>query len=127
MKNHSPGFLKLVHEAKQKIHEITPTQLKEKLERHEQLQLIDVREESEWISGHIPTAIHLSKGIIERDVEKKFPDLNTPLLVYCSGGFRCALVAESLQKMGYTNVSSLESGSQGWINAGYAMVPSEST
>lgn len=119
MKHHSPGFLKLVSEAKKKIHEITPTQLKEKLDQHEPLQLIDVREESEWASGHIPTAIPLSKGIIERDIEKKFPDLNTPLVVYCSGGFRCALVAESLQKMGYTHVSSLESGSQGWIDAGY--------
>ena len=119
MKQHSPGFLKLVTEAKSKIHEITPAQLKEKLDRHEQFHLIDVREESEWASGHIPRAIHLSKGIIERDIEKKFPDLNTPLVVYCSGGFRCALVAESLQKMGYTSVSSLESGSQGWIDEGY--------
>jgi len=119
MKQHSPGFLKLVSEAKKKIHEITPAQLKEKLDRHEQFHLIDVREESEWASGHIPTALHLSKGIIERDIEKKFPDFNTPLVVYCSGGFRCALVAETLQKMGYTRVSSLESGSQGWIDAGY--------
>ena len=121
MKKHSPGFLTLVQEAKKKIHEITPAQLKEKLDRHEAFQLIDVREESEWASGHIPTAVHLSKGIIERDIEKKFPDLNTPLIVYCSGGFRCALVAESLQKMGYINVSSLETGSQGWIDAGYAL------
>ncbi len=119
MKQHSPGFLKLVTEAKKKIHEITPIQLKEKLDRHEPFQLIDVREGSEWTAGHIPTAIPLSKGIIERDIEKKIPDLTTPLVVYCSGGFRCALVAESLQKMGYTDVSSLETGSQGWINAGY--------
>ena len=119
MKQHSPHFLKLVHEAKKKIHEITPAQLKEKLDRNEPFDLIDVREESEWATGHIPTAIHLSKGIIERDIEKKFPDLNTPLVVYCSGGFRCALVAETLQKMGYTTVSSLESGSQGWVDAGY--------
>ena len=126
MKQHSPGFLKLVHDAKSKIHEITPVQLKEKLDQHEPLQLIDVREESEWSSGHISRASHLSKGIIERDIEKKFPDLNTPLVVYCSGGFRSALVAESLQKIGYTRVSSLESGSQGWINAGYPLTPSES-
>ncbi len=121
MKHHSPAFLKLVHEAKEKIHEITPAQLKEKLDHQAPFHLIDVREESEWALGHIPTAIHLSKGIIERDIEKKFPDLNTPLVVYCSGGFRCALVAESLQKMGYTNVSSLETGSQGWINEGYSI------
>ncbi|MBX9578640.1 MAG: hypothetical protein K2W97_09255 [Chthoniobacterales bacterium] len=122
MKQHSPSFLKLVSDAKKQIHEITPAQLKEKLDQHEPLQLIDVREESEWSSGHIPTATHLSKGIIERDIEKKFPDLNTSLVVYCSGGFRCALVAESLQKMGYTHVSSLESGSQGWIDAGYSFL-----
>ncbi len=127
MKQHAPGFLTLVHEAKKKIHEITPAQLKEKLDHQEPPHLIDVREESEWRLGHIPSAIHLSKGIIERDIEKKFPDLKTPLVVYCSGGFRCALVAESLQKMGYTNIFSLETGSQGWINQGYAMVPSELT
>lgn len=121
MKEHSPGFLRLVSQAKKNIHEITPAQLKEKLDRHETLHLIDVREENEWASGHIPSAIHLSKGIIERDIEKNFPDLQTPIVTYCSGGFRCALVAESLQKMGYTNVSSLESGSQGWIDAGYLL------
>lgn len=121
MKNHSPSFLKLVTEAKKKIQEITPAQLKEKLDCHENFHLIDVREEIEWASGHIPSAIHLSKGIIERDIEKKFPDLNTPIVVYCSGGFRCALVAESLQKMGYTHIFSLESGSQGWIGAGYGL------
>lgn len=121
MKKHSPGFLKLVSEAKKKIHEIAPTELKEKLDRHELLHLIDVREESEWASGHLPSAIHLSKGIIERDIEKTFPEFNTPLVLYCSGGYRCALVAETLQKMGYTHVSSLESGSQGWVDAGYAL------
>lgn len=119
MKKHSSGFLKLVSEAKKNISEITPGELKKKIDSHQPFHLIDVREESEWASGHIPTAIHLSKGVIERDIEKKFPDLKTPLVVYCSGGFRCALVAESLQKMGYTDVSSLESGSQGWIDAGY--------
>lgn len=119
MKKHSPQFLALVTEAKKNICEITPQTLKEKLNQHQPLQLLDVREESEWHSGHIPTATHLSKGIIERDIEKKIPDLATPIVVYCSGGFRGALVAESLQKMGYTTVCSLESGSQGWIDAGY--------
>lgn len=119
MKQHSPAFLRLVAAAQKNIQELTPAQLKEKLRQHEPFHLIDVREESEWISGHIPKAIHLSKGIIERDIEKIFPDYQTPMVVYCSGGFRCALVAESLQKMGYTHVSSLSSGSQGWINAGY--------
>ena len=81
--------------------------------------LIDVRENDELSSGHIPTAMHLSKGIIERDIEKQIPDPQTPVVLYCSGGFRCALVAVSLQNMGYTHVSSLNTGLQGWIDAGY--------
>lgn len=83
--------------------------------------IIDVRESDEWETGYIPTAIHLSKGIIERDIEKKIPDLNTEIVVYCSGGFRCALVADSLQKIGYTQVYSLDTGLQGWLDAGYTL------
>ena len=121
MKKHSPQFLALVANAKKHIHEISPQQLKEKLDQQQSFHLLDVREESEWVSGHIPTAMHLSKGIIERDIEKIIPDSQTPIVVYCSGGFRCALVADTLQQMGYTQVSSLESGSQGWLNAGYGL------
>ncbi|QMT60276.1 rhodanese-like domain-containing protein [Legionella sp. PC997] len=121
MKQHAQGFLKLVAESKKRITEITPKTLKEKIERQEPLHLIDVRESNEWDTGHIPTAIHLSKGIIERDIEKKIPDLNAPVLVYCSGGFRSALVADNLQKMGYSNILSLETGLQGWLDDGYSL------
>lgn len=119
MKQHSPRFLALVTETKKQIHEITPQALKALLDSHKPVHLIDVREDNELSSGRIPTAIHLSKGIIERDIEKQIPDMNAPIVVYCSGGFRCALVAQSLQMMGYTNVSSLSTGLQGWIDAGY--------
>jgi rhodanese-related sulfurtransferase len=121
MKQHSPGFLALVTESKKRISEITPKDLKHKLDHKEHLCLIDVREDNEWPMGHIPTAIHLGKGIIERDIEKKIPDLNTPIVTYCSGGFRCALVADTLQKMGYTHIYSLDTGMQGWIDAGYSI------
>lgn len=119
MKQHSPQFLKLVTKAKSHIKEISPKSLKEKIDNQEPFYLIDVREESEWATGHIPTAIHLGKGIIERDIEKKIPDEQAQIVVYCSGGFRCALVADTLQHMGYKQVYSLETGSQGWMNAGY--------
>ena len=119
MKKHSPRFLALVTEAKKRIEEITSAILKEKMDQHQVFSLIDVRETQEWLSGHIPTAVHISKGIIERDIEKKLPDFEVPIVVYCSGGFRCALVADSLKQMGYTNVCSLGDGLQGWIDAGY--------
>jgi rhodanese-related sulfurtransferase len=124
MKQHSSQFLKLVSEAKHRIREISPKELKEKIDQHQPFYLIDVREDNEWASGHIPTAIHLSKGIIERDIEKNIPDLKTLIVAYCSGGFRAALVADSLQQMGYTQVYSLEAGSQGWINAGLELTKS---
>ncbi|RAP35334.1 sulfurtransferase [Legionella quinlivanii] len=122
MKQHSPGFLKLVTAAKQRIKEISPLALKEKMDSNESFQLIDVRETNEWETGHLPGAVHLGKGIIERDIEKQISDLKTPIVVYCSGGFRCALVADNLQAMGYEQVYSLESGSQGWIDAGFNLV-----
>lgn len=122
MKQHSPQFLKIVNEAKKRIKEITPQTLKEKMDKQESFYLVDVREESEWEGGHIPNALHIGKGVIERDIEKNIPDPQAEIIVYCSGGFRCALVAESLNKMGYANVYSLDSGSQGWIDAGYHWV-----
>ncbi len=121
MKKHSPRFLTLVTESKKRIKEITPQTLKEKIDQHHIFSLIDVREDNEWLAGYIPTAIHISKGIIERDIEKKIPDPSECIVVYCSGGFRCALVADSLQNMGYTNVYSLNTGSQGWIDMGYCL------
>lgn len=119
MKQHASGFLALVTESKKHIHEISPQGLKEKLDNKEPMHLIDVREDREWTTGFLPTAIHLGRGIIERDIEQLIPDAKEQIIVYCSGGFRCALVAESLQKMGYSNVRSLEKGMQGWIDAGF--------
>lgn len=124
MKQHSPQFLNLVNQAKQVIKEISAHDLKGMIDNHEELYLIDVREDHEWSSGHIPTAIHIGKGIIERDIEKTLPDFQAKIVVYCSGGFRCALVADSLQKMGYTHIYSLEKGSQGWLDAGFKLTQS---
>ncbi|MBA2711199.1 MAG: sulfurtransferase [Tatlockia sp.] len=122
MKQHSPQFLKLVNKAKESINEITSQMLKKKIEQQESFFLIDVREESEWAGGHIATAIHLGKGIIERDIEKTITDPESQIVIYCSGGFRSALVANSLGKMGYTQVYSLQTGSQGWLDAGYGLI-----
>jgi rhodanese-related sulfurtransferase len=121
MKQHSQRFLNLVNECKKHINELNSQELKLKLEQHEPLHLIDVREESEWANGKIPGAIHLSKGTLERDIEKKIPNLNEQIITYCSGGFRSALAAESLQKMGYSRVYSLNAGFQGWMDAGYSI------
>lgn len=120
MKQHSPRFLSLVAATKKRIKEISPALLKKELTDHE-VCLIDVREDHEWTNGHIPSAIHISKGVIERDIEKTVPELDKTIVVYCSGGFRCALVADTLQTMGYSNVSSLDTGMQGWIDAGFAI------
>jgi reactive intermediate/imine deaminase len=118
-KNHSANFLALVTNAKKSIKEISARDLYKKMQSHEPFVLIDVREQYEWSEGRLPQAVHLSKGILERDIERKVVDLNTPIIVYCSGGFRGALSAQSLQKMGYTNVQSLESGSSEWMNQNY--------
>ena len=118
MAKHSPAFLKLAQEAKQHVKETNVDEVKKRLDRGEKLMLIDVREESEFAKGHLPGAIHLSKGVIERDVEKTFPDTNKELILYCGGGFRSALAADNLQKMGYTNVISMDGGFRGWKEAG---------
>lgn len=124
MKQHSPQFLHLVTQAKQRIQELSAESLKNKIDNHQELYLIDIREDHEWSTGHIPTAIHIGKGIIERDIEKTIPDFQAPIVVYCSGGFRGALVADSLQNMGYTHVQSLDKGSQSWIDSGYKLTQS---
>lgn len=121
MKNHAEAFLKQVTEAKQHIKEISAQTLKDKIDKQEELVLIDVREDHEWANGHLPNAIHLSKGVIERDIEKVVPNFTQQIVVYCSGGFRSALVADSLQHMGYKDVYSLDKGSQSWIDTGYAL------
>lgn len=118
MKQHSPGFLAIVEESKQHIQTISPQRLQDMLQHNPLMKLIDVREGDEWVLGHLSQAIHLSKGIIERDIEKNIPDIKTPIVVYCSGGFRSALVAYNLHKMGYSEVYSLDKGMQGWIECG---------
>ena len=117
-KNHSPRFLKLVEEAKQQVTEFTVADVKARLDRGEPLNIVDVREESEWAAGHVPGAVHLGKGIIERDIEKTFPDPSTELVLYCGGGFRSALAAWNLQQMGYDRVISMDGGWSGWKAAG---------
>jgi len=115
---HSQRFLALVHDAKKRIKETDVTDVKRRLDAGEKLALIDVREESEWGRGHLPGAIHLGKGIIERDIEQRVPDAGAKLILYCGGGFRSALAADNLQRMGYTNVESMDGGWKGWIGAG---------
>jgi len=110
VKHHSPGFLALVHEAKSRIKEIDIDAYKRLREASEAGQLVDVREESEFAAAHAAGAIHLSKGTIERDIETTFPDKSTKLVLYCGGGYRSALATDNLQKMGYTNVLSLDGG-----------------
>lgn len=119
MGQHSPEFLSLVTEAKKGVKEITSQALKEKIENKENITLIDVREDHEWEAGYIAGATHICKGIIERDIEKTIPNKQQPLVLYCGGGFRSALAAESLQKMGYTDVLSLDRGVAGWVDAGF--------
>jgi len=116
---HSPGFLRIVTDAKTRICEVTCDDVKRKLERGERFELIDTREESEFARGHLPNARHLSKGIIERDIETAIPDPSTPIVLYCGGGFRSALAADNLQKMGYTNVVSMDGGWRDWTANGY--------
>ena len=114
---HSPRFLQIVQDAKQRVREVTVDQVKAMMDRGEKFHLIDVREESEWAKDHLPGAAHLGKGVVERDVEAKFPDPAAPLVLYCGGGFRSALAADNLQKMGYTNVISMDGGWRGWTEA----------
>jgi rhodanese-related sulfurtransferase len=118
-KQHSPRFLAISAEAKNRVLECTIQDLKIRMDQGESLLLIDVREESEFKAGHIPGAIHLSKGIIERDIEATVPDPNKEILLYCGGGFRSALSAENLQRMGYKNVVSVDGGWRGWTEANY--------
>ena len=119
---HSPRFLRLAEAAKARVHNITVDDVKPRVDRGEPFNLIDVREESEYAAGHLPSAIAMGRGIIERDIEKRFPDTDTELVLYCGGGYRSALVAESLQKMGYTNVKSMDGGFRGWTEKDYPVV-----
>lgn len=114
---HSPEFLKLVDDAKSRVRELNVAQTREKLERGKTT-LVDVREESEWEAGHARGAVHMGKGVIERDIEERVPDKQAELILYCGGGFRSALAADNLQKMGYTNVASMSGGWRAWQAAG---------
>ena len=120
--NHSEAFVKLVQEAKKRVKEEDFRATKKRLDAGEKIVLIDTREESEWSRGHIPGAVHLSKGIIERDIEKTVPDKDATLVLYCGGGFRSALAADNLQKMGYRNVISMDGGWRGWTEAGFPVI-----
>lgn len=117
--HHAPGFLKLVEDSKKRIRETDIHEVKRRLDASEKFHLVDVREQGEWAGGHLPGAIHLSKGIIERDVENTIPEKTEPIVLYCGGGFRSALAAENLQKMGYTDVLSMDGGWRAWNEAGY--------
>jgi rhodanese-related sulfurtransferase len=125
--SHSPRFLALVNEARARIKETTVEAVRARMEKGERLNLIDVREESEYASGCLPGAIHLGKGVLERDVEKRFPDPSAELILYCGGGFRSALAADSLQRMGYTNVISMDGGVRDWKGRGLPLHPPATT
>jgi rhodanese-related sulfurtransferase len=115
---HSEGFLKLVNDAKTRIHEVTVDETRERMKASEGVRLIDVREDNEWEAAHAAGAEHIGKGIIERDIETEVPDKETELILYCGGGFRSALAADVLQRMGYTNVYSMAGGWKAWKESG---------
>lgn len=119
--NHSPKFLQIVQDAKTRVKECTVDDVKAMLDRQESFHLVDVREESEYAKDHLPNAIHLGKGVIERDVEQKIPQTDEKIVVYCGGGFRSALAADNLQKMGYTNVISMDGGIRDWRGKEYPL------
>ena len=119
MKDHSKKFLTIVNDAKGRIKETNVEEVKIQLDRGDKFFLVDVREENEWNKGHITNAIYIGKGVIERDIEKKIDNIDAEIILYCGGGFRSALAADNLQKMGYSNVSSMDGGYSGWIKAGY--------
>ncbi|MGR3219948.1 MAG: rhodanese-like domain-containing protein [Candidatus Anammoxibacter sp.] len=119
MKAHSDKFLSIVNDARSRIKETNPDAVKDKLDSNEDFYLVDVREESEWAMGHLPNSIYMGKGVIERDIENKIEDTGAEIILYCGGGFRSALAADNLQKMGYKNVISMDGGYGGWVKAGY--------
>lgn len=118
MAKHSPAFLKIVDDARSRVKELTVDDVRRKIERGETFHLVDVREESEWARGRLPNAVHLGKGIIERDIEAAIPDTNAEIVLYCGGGFRSVLAADNLQKMGYANVVSMDGGWREWTEKG---------
>ena len=121
MAKHAPGFLAIVNDARSRVTECTVADVEAWQAANEAFRLVDVREESEWNRGHLPGAEHLGKGIIERDVEEKIPDQGEKIVLYCGGGYRSALAADNLQKMGYQNVYSMIGGIKGWVQQGKAL------
>ena len=119
---HPPRFLKIVDDARTRIRETNVDDVKKRMDRGDKFLLVDVREESEFAKDHLPGAIHLGKGVIERDIEARVPDLNAEMILYCGGGFRSALAADNLQKMGYTNVISMDGGIRDWREKSYALI-----
>lgn len=119
--DHSPGFLEIVNAAKQKIKEVSVAEARARLADNPKVVLMDVREDHEWQKDHAGEAVHLGKGIFERDLEKRFPDPNTEIIMYCGGGFRSALTADAAQQMGYGNVCSLAGGYKAMVTAGWPM------
>jgi rhodanese-related sulfurtransferase len=118
---HNPEFLKLVEEAKKQVQECTIAEVKAKLDRGERFHFIDVREDHEFAKDHVKGAVHLGRGILERDIETAIPEKTAEIILYCGGGYRSALAAESLQRMGYTKASSMDGGIRGWREAGYPL------
>jgi len=118
---HSPRFLQIVNDAKKRVRETTVDEIKRRQDRGDRFILVDVREESEYAKDHLPGAIHLGKGIIERDIEVKVPDTSAEVVLYCGGGFRSALAADNLQKMGYSNVVSMDGGIREWREKKYPL------
>jgi rhodanese-related sulfurtransferase len=118
---HSPRFLALIEDAKKRIRETNVDEVKARLDKGERLLIVDVREESEFARDHLPGSVYLGKGVIERDVEQRLPDVNAELILYCGGGFRSALAADALQKMGYKNVLSMDGGIRVWREKGYPL------
>lgn len=116
---HNPGFLKMVDDAKKKIAETTVEDVKKRLDAGEKFHFVDVREDGEWAAGRAKGAVHIGKGVIERDIETQIPDKSACIILYCGGGFRSALAAEAMQKMGYQNVISMDGGIRAWRERGY--------
>lgn len=119
--HHSPRFLDIVNETRRRVPETDVRVVHERMARGDSFYLVDVREDREWDAGHLPGAMHLGKGIIERDVELAIPELDAEIVLYCGGGFRSVLAADNLRRMGYTNVSSMDGGYRGWTEAGHAI------
>lgn len=120
--HHTSGFLKLVSDAKTRIVETDVSTVQQQLTANKDFYLIDVREDNEWERGHLPNAIHLGKGVIERDIEQIIPDHEAEIILYCGGGYRSALAADNLKKMGYANVKSMDGGFRSWLDAGLPIV-----